>query len=626
VDLAYYGYLARNVAARELARAVAVRARRALGISRERISRRPAREFPALQPAPAAVLREKWPEHCEAVLREAADARDGRLLLFGQLRECSGWHRDPLAPGVEYDPRMPGAEIDLFRPGADAKVMWEIGRLPQLWRFAQARWLTGDPKWTQAWTHTVSEFRLANLPGRGVQWACAMEVSLRAINIALTCALVEAERSDVAEMLDEHCAYVATHLEDTGAVRTNHYAGDLAGIVVAGAMFPELRGWYERFATRLWREIPRQCRRDGTHFESSTGYQRLCCEMFLAPVIAALAADLPVPAPVEIAVHGLFRSLSAVLDARGFMPQIGDLDSCRALPLCTREALDASFVQRADAPEWLWLAGDRGLPELAAATPAASVLLPDAGIAALRAGGDWLCLAAGPNGQGGTGGHAHNDKNSIELAFDGVPLICDRGTYVYARDPAERDARRSTAAHSTVQVDGLEQNRIVPGRLFALPDTARAAVKCVERRDGFEIAVGEHRGFDGLVHRRIAALRPGAAAFVDELRGGGRHLFELRWFVAHDALRERAATEQERQRLEEMHQAGLSFGYDLRRCVEVPGLALFVFGATLPWSLVLHRTDVSPGYAEKRPAHCISLTARGEAPARLFTAVLKPGA
>lgn len=625
MDLAYYRYLALNVAPRELARAVAVRARRALGVTHRRVPRRAARECPALQPAAPEALRAKWSDHCAAVLREAADARAGKLLLFGQLRDCSDWRRDPLAPGVEWDLRTPGAEVDVFRPGADAKVMWEVGRLQQLWRFAQARWLTGDAAWSEAWTQTVREFRLANLPGRGVQWACAMEVSLRAMNIALTCALAGGDRSDVVEMLEEHCAWVVTHLEDAGAVRTNHYAADLAGVVVAGAMFPELRGWYERFAPPLWEEIPRQCRRDGTHFESSTGYQKLCCEMFLAPVIAARAADLPVPGAVEVSLRGLFRSLSATLDASGRMPQIGDLDSCRALPLCTRPALDASYLRHADAPEWLWLAGERGLPELAAPTPAGSALLHDAGIAVLRAADAWLCLSAGPNGQGGTGGHAHNDKNSVELAFGEAAVICDRGTYVYGRDPAERDARRSTGAHSTVQVDGLEQNRIVPGRLFALPDTAHAEVKAVERRAGFEVAIGEHRGYPGLLHRRAAALRAREAAFVDELRGGGEHLVELRWFVPHVGLVKRAATAEERERLEELHQAGLSFGYDPRRCVELPGVALFVFGATLPWSLAVRPTDVSPGYGEKRPAHCIAVTARGEAPARLFTAVLKLG-
>jgi len=67
---------------------------------------------------------------------------------------------------------------------------------------------------------------------------------------------------------------------------------------------------------------------------------------------------------------------------------------------------------------------------------------------------------------------------------------------------------------------------------------------------------------------------------------------------------------------------GLTFGYDALRCVVVGGKALFAFGATLPWKLSISATDVSPGYAEKKPARCIALEMAGAAPARVFTAVL----
>jgi hypothetical protein len=341
--------------------------------------------------------------------------------------------------------------------------------------------------------------------------------------------------------------------------------------------------------------------------------------MFLAAVLAARAAELPVPAAVEGALRGLFRSLSQVLSPSGRIPQIGDLDSSRPLPLAPRSALDASFATSPDAPEWSWLPGARALVSRPATE---SALLPDAGIAVLRAGDAWLCLSAGPNGQGGTGGHAHNDKNSVELDFGGFEVIRDRGTFVYARDPADRNARRGTAGHSTVQVDGLEQNRIVPGRPFALPDTARARILRLESRGGFELATGEHEGYPRLVHRRTAALRPDAAAFVDDLRGEGEHLYELRWFVPHADLVRRPADEAEKSRLEELCERGLAVGLDLQRCVEVAGRALFAFGATLPWKISLIATDVSPGYGEKRPARCIRLQLRGPAPARLFTSVL----
>ena len=64
------------------------------------------------------------------------------------------------------------------------------------------------------------------------------------MTVALSFALVQAEVDAglLLDFLEEHCAYVAGHLEETGAIRTNHYAADLCGIVVAGALFPELAG------------------------------------------------------------------------------------------------------------------------------------------------------------------------------------------------------------------------------------------------------------------------------------------------------------------------------------------------------------------------------------------------
>ena len=652
MDLAYYSYLAQTIPPRELARALAVRARRALSSRFKPFffevppEQRRARALYALaHPRPALV--EPWEreatvalvsrEHREAILAEAEAALRGEIAAFGKRLKID--YHGP------YDRTQPGETVNLFVPGADAKEAWEVGRLQFLWRFAQARWLTNDPAWSRAWASAIRDFRKQCPAGLGVQWSCAMEVSLRAMHVALTFAYVRQDidepfMAELLELFDEHCAWIESHLEETGAIRTNHYAADLVGLVVVGALFPELKR-PQTWARRLWDEIPRQCRADGTHFESSTGYQRLCAELFLVAVLAAQAARMPVPSEVVKAVAGLARSIGAMLKPSGAIPQIGDLDSCRGLPLVPRSALDGSFVAPLAAaalgdasaklgpcpPEAAWLLGPdavRRFDRLAGAEPGRSLALSDAGIAVLRSGEAWLCLSAGPNGQGGTGGHAHNDKNSVELSVGETDLIVDRGTFVYARDPVERNARRGTAGHSTVQVDGLEQNRIVEGRLFALPDTAHARINRVEERDGFTIATATHAGYEraGVTHRRIAALRKDAAAFVDELRGHGEHRLTLRWFVPHRGLSVRPATAQEIARLEQLHQAGLAFGYDTTRCVAVSDLALFAFGATLPWQVELQETTVSPGYAEDVTATSIVVEATGAAPARLFTAVL----
>jgi Heparinase II/III-like protein/Heparinase II/III N-terminus len=668
MDFDYYSYLARTIPPREIARALAVRARRALGvppvffdgnveIERQRrrldaeVTVRPSLIDSSEREAVRKLMLERWPLESEAVLHEGREARKGSMLLFGQWKKCGqpiDYHSDPMVPGVKYDAREPGDRVNLFQPGADAKVMWEVGRLQHLLRYGQARWLTGDKSWSSAWEKELEHFRATNPAGFGVQWSCAMEVSLRACNIALSYAMVsdEVAAGPVIDLLEEHCEYVSRHLEETGAIRTNHYAADLVGLVVCGALFPELTRWHDSFARRLWDEIPRQVRADGTHFEASIGYQRLCAEMFLLAVLAAREAGKPAPQEVQQAVLGLFRSLGQLAKPSGDMPQIGDLDSCRALPLVPREALESGFMvaigsaafgdptlASGDCPaEVVWLLGLAGLRRYSPrANGQGSVQLRDAGIAVLRSEDAWLCLSAGPNGQGGTGGHAHNDKNSVELSFGGVNLLVDRGTYVYARDPAERNARRGTAGHSTLQVDGLEQNRIVPGRLFALPDTAKARVTGVATHEGYETAEGEHTGYARIgveIHRRKVALSQDAAVVADELIGSGEHAFVSRLYIPHTQVSSRAATPAEAARLEELHQAGFAFGFDLKRCVLVRDssgaeIALFAFGATLPWTLSLDPSDVSPGYLEKRPATRVKLELFGNAPARIFTAVLR---
>src|SRR5438445_6931142 len=685
VDLGYFAYLASNIPPRELARAVAVRARRALrgGIrqvlgpvarhpalrppffmqvpaqqhkARELRGKRPSIIDPELREITVRVLRERFPEACRYVLREAEASRRGEVAVFGKWKDCRkrglqpagagpdavaiDYNLDPIGHEIRYDPAVPGTRVNLFQAGADAKAAWEVGRLQQLWRYGQARWLAGTATersaWARAFMATIRQFRADCPPGMGVQWSCAMEVSAAACHAALALAYVQDDPAidarftgELCEMLDEHCRYVEEHLEETGAVRTNHYAADLVGLVVVGSLFPELpraRIWRDGFGRRLWQEIPRQVRGDGTHFESSTGYQRLTAELFLGAVLAARAGGSPAPREVEQAVAGLFRSIAHLLKPNGSIPQIGDLDSCRGLPLMPRAALDCGYLPALGAAALLdptlkmsgaacpvevaWLLCASGVERfemLPQHGDARSRLLADAHVAVLRRGSGYLCLTAGPNGQGGCGGHAHNDKNSVELSFGDVDLVLDRGTYVYARDPAERDRRRGTAAHSTVQVDGAEQNRIIRGRLFALPDTSRARIRWMDRRNGLEMASGEHVGYQrlpqGVVHRRLAALGEAFAAFQDDVYGAGEHVLEARWIVPQTACSVRSAAPGELRALAALSPGGFApDGFDAARCVEVrvggKPFALFAFAATSSFELFVEDSDVSPGYAE----------------------------
>ncbi len=103
---------------------------------------------------------------------------------------------------------------------------------------------------------------------------------------------------------------------------------------------------------------------------------------------------------------------------------------------------------------------------------------PNAGVHVYRSSRVHLTVSAGPNGQNGNGGHAHNDKLSFELQVDGVDLVRDPGTYLYTAAVEQRNLYRSSAAHNAPCPAGHEQNRWGPGvmGLFWMHEDSSAGV------------------------------------------------------------------------------------------------------------------------------------------------------
>jgi hypothetical protein len=89
---------------------------------------------------------------------------------------------------------------------------------------------------------------------------------------------------------------------------------------------------------------------------------------------------------------------------------------------------------------------------------------PDSGIYIFNSPRVYLLISAGPNGQKGNGGHAHNDKLSFELNIDGEDVVVDPGTYLYTPLPEMRNKFRSVQAHNTLIIENEEQNEWSSGR------------------------------------------------------------------------------------------------------------------------------------------------------------------
>jgi len=117
----------------------------------------------------------------------------------------------------------------------------------------------------------------------------------------------------------------------------------------------------------------------------------------------------------------------------------------------------------------------------------------------------YMTVRCGEVGQNGNGGHAHNDQLSLTLRIDGEDIIVDPGTYLYTPLPERRNEFRATAAHFTMQKEGMEQNPWHPGRmgLFSMVhETTFAKVLLLTSN----AIVMEHSGFGEKVYRVVEIL------------------------------------------------------------------------------------------------------------------------
>ena len=80
-------------------------------------------------------------------------------------------------------------------PGADVKVPWELARMQHLVALALASAYADDPdagnRYGGEIRNEILDFMAANPPGFGVNWVCAMDVGIRAVNWLLAFDIVK---------------------------------------------------------------------------------------------------------------------------------------------------------------------------------------------------------------------------------------------------------------------------------------------------------------------------------------------------------------------------------------------------------------------------------------------------
>ena len=449
-----------------------------------------------------------------------------------QTREIE-WRRDPLSNYVW--PLDYHRDIKLLRnDGSDVRMLWELNRLGHFLTLAGAYSSTNDERYAAEFFSQLRSWNEQNPYGRGPNWGCAMEVALRAMNLLAAFEIFrhspqfESDRLQfLLRLLQQHGNYIQRNLEFSYIATSNHYLSDVVGLLWLGVMLPELRAaeeWRAFGLDQMLREMDKQVLADGADFEASTGYHRFVTELFLYSFMLCRANDIEIEERYWSRLRQMLIYISAYVRPDGFAPLVGDSDSGQVLPFVRR---------RADDHAYLLAIGSTVFTDLKPETHAVSKAFPHAGTYIMREGDLYLCFNASDAGIGGRGSHGHNDALSIEISAGGHAFIVDPGTYVYSADLQKRHEFRSTAYHSTVQIDGEEQNTIDAGMPFVIGNEAKPRVLEWTTNEEFDRVIGEHHGYS-VVHRRSVTFykRERRWLIEDEFFGEGEHLFETRFHFA----------------------------------------------------------------------------------------------
>ena len=534
-------------------------------------------------PSIRAIYREQVPDLLTAMIESADQVCDHVFDLLGSgpvpLGETIDWHHD-FKSGYRWNPDLCFLDIPHGqRQGVDIKVPWELSRGHHLVLLAQAALLTGDAKYACECAAQMTQWMVANPAGCGVNWACPMDVAIRAVNWLWVLGLMadlpvvtDAWLSETLASLVAHGRFLMGNLEvrDDG-VTANHYLADIVGLLYLGLCLKEVgeAAQWQAFAVReLVREMDRQVLPDGAHYESSLSYHRLVTEMFLSSAVLCRRHGVALPLSFLARLAKMCEFVEGYTKPNGLAPQIGDGDNGR-LHILTgyghRDVRDhrhllglgAVVFDRAEwrtaaGPCWiegLWFGGDpspvrKHGGELAGNR---SMAFPDGGFYIMRNERGFVLLNCNPPGTMGVGTHKHNDLLSLELHLGGEDILVDPGCFLYTSDPQTYNRFRSTRAHSTVTVDQAEQNRLIPGKLFCLHPDSRLRVLRWEIGGPVQQVAAEHDGYGRLSHpvrhrREVRAdWSSGEWQVVDHLTAlaDGCHPHRLEWtltFAPHCVL------------------------------------------------------------------------------------------
>lgn len=428
---------------------------------------------------------------------------------------------------------------------ADVKIPWELSRFQHLFTLGKAFIITEDQKYYLEAKEQIEDWLNENPAYGSVNWTCAMDVAIRAINWIFFYfqfkKLIDKDSiflSRLNNSLYIHGKFIIKNLEKGLNQGSNHYLSDLAGLVFIGLYFKklnnrEVKKWLDFGIKELEKEMIKENNQDGTNYETSTSYHRLVTELMFYPMYLCELNNINFSKEYKKRLEKMFEFMGKITKSNGYYPLIGDVDNgrvvilsdyynwkindCRHIISIGGEYFNNIFLKQVGAKEIedkFWINNSNNIYEEKFYKQSSS--FSDGGYYLLQNENIYCLVRCGELSLKGQGGHSHNDQLSFELNILGEDFIVDTGTGVYTSDKDLRNLFRSTKMHNTVSIKDLEQNSFNENNVFEMKEESFA--KCLKFLNNEFI--GEHYGYlnkNGNLHNRTFKLERNNLEIIDNI-------------------------------------------------------------------------------------------------------------
>ncbi len=431
-------------------------------------------------------------DSCSCILISADRARSHQLTLLGptpiEHGSNIGWHCDARSgyrwpDDMNYIQAGRQAFDEIVNPNSDREIKypWDLSNLMWLPTLGLAHQLDPSGEDARELIDVITDWQKHNPWPMGVNWFCAMNVAMRAINmmvgISLTLdAWTTQQLQSAITLLFQHGRFIAANLEvDDNGFRNNHYLTNLVGLFGLGLMFrhlPEGEQWLDFAMAELIREAGEQWLDDGACFENATNYHRLSTEMMLWAYQQAKQANMPLPDDIKTKLGKAVAFTHDITQNNGHVPLFGDNDNGRLIQFTTFEQSDVRdhralvavgrcVLDQPDIPacssdyaaEAIIWTGKVPESQTTDHNPNRLIQYPHAGYYGIKTNQLNLLLRNAQLHPAERGGHAHCDALSFTVNWQNQDLFVDAGTYRYSSHFQMRNLFRSIQMHNTIQIN-----------------------------------------------------------------------------------------------------------------------------------------------------------------------------